>query len=1125
MAAAPQLASQNTAIGLVQAHATEKQREAASGVGKQGTVLGVVFPCMANILGVLLFLRMPWIVGKAGVLASFCLVGCGCMCTFLTALSLSAVATNGKVAGGGAYFLISRSLGPSLGAGVGLCFYFANSIGAAMYIIGTVEAWEVAQPDAQLMTAGDINNIRVTGYVILAFCIAAVAGGMRYVVRLGTTFLFIVFGVILSMYIGCFTGPTSFSDINLPDLAVGVSAEVDSLRDGGWRSQYKGLSMENLRENWASNYDATQHAYPGDTIEYDFVQFLALWFPACTGIMAGANRSADLADAKASIPKGTLFAQLSTSVIYLSFTVIYGMAASRPLLLHDRFFAASSAWPHPAVVIYGVMASTIGAALASLISACRLLNAIAQDGTLPILKVFAAPQGKEPRIALLASAVLTTVAISIGDLNVVAPIITMFFLLCYFCINMACGMLDLTKDPNWRPTFRFYHWFLSLCGMILCVVLMFLISLLNAVLACLLAAAIFLYATKNSNEVNWGDGFQGVKFQYARRFLLSVNPSNHTKNWRPQILVLTGITRNVDQSGNEEGLRIHDTELIQFCSQLKEGKGLTVVGGVISATVQKDGNALADLSEAHVENWNTIVKSDLLEMGVHAFAKVLYTAYRSEGIMNLIQTAGLGAFEPNCVLSAWPFSWVVFPKAVRRFIQTIQVCTVFEKTVLIAKEAYKYPTNRVVLKGVIDVWWVVADGGLMLLLPSLLIRNKVWKNCRVRIYVVVEESAEDDPAVVKREVEAYLLEHRLSFEVHCVTMPKEFFREDAFKDNKRRHTIMSENIIFQDSNAGKSFPGTSFGKSKDKIELLALNSMTWPGPLKGTVGGGDGLIPEAVTAADAFGADADAPDAGSSAQDAAGDGGRPRATSWEGLLFEGSAEGGNGGGPAPPRVPAEEAPANGGLETKPMLEAEAQHRAMPGELDLYVPRATSEPFPTSRPRSPQSRAVGVAMDHVSESSNEVQEHGVTGPSARRAHAVSQGVLGGVVTEERAEDPDGLPVEVAIDEAVDRLSVEPEQERAGAEEDDGGFVSSFALSDERLTSTKPAVEENLKRVKMLNAAIVKQSGKAQLVITNLPDVPSDETGFGYMQLVEHLTADLERVLLVRGASTEVITAFT
>ncbi|CAD7940283.1 unnamed protein product, partial [Amoebophrya sp. A120] len=108
---------------------------------KQGLYLGVIFPCVSNILGVILFLRLPWLMGKAGTWMGTLMVVFSLLVTGITASSLAAVATNGKIQGGGAYFLISRSMGPAIGAAVGLCFFLANSIGAAMYFLGTVEAW------------------------------------------------------------------------------------------------------------------------------------------------------------------------------------------------------------------------------------------------------------------------------------------------------------------------------------------------------------------------------------------------------------------------------------------------------------------------------------------------------------------------------------------------------------------------------------------------------------------------------------------------------------------------------------------------------------------------------------------------------------------------------------------------------------------------------------------------------------------------------------------------------------------------------------------------------------------------------------------------------------------------
>lgn len=281
--------------------------------------------------------------------------------------------------------------------------------------------------------------------------------------------------------------------------------------------------------------------------------------------MAGSNRSADLKDPARSIPMGTLIAWGVTSVIYLSFCFVFGAAGPRRTeeggkqgLVNDPFFAATLAWPQAEIpgedssvdswgnvlVRYGVILSSFGAALQSLISGTKLLNAIASDNTLPILGIFAVP--KENRkfqfisYELIAAACLCTGAICVGSLNVIAPLLTMFFLICYTCINMSCLMSEALDDPNWRPQFKYHHWITSLAGVLLSITLMILISWYSALCALVVVTGIFYYAASHSAQINWGDGLQGVKFHLAKQFLNTVDSAHHTKNWRPQMLVLTG---------------------------------------------------------------------------------------------------------------------------------------------------------------------------------------------------------------------------------------------------------------------------------------------------------------------------------------------------------------------------------------------------------------------------------------------------------------------------------------------------------------------------------------------------------------------------------------------------------
>ena len=166
------------------------------------TLHNVGLPPTVNTLGVLLFLGLPWNLGKAEVLQAFGLVAVCRSCTFINTLSLSAVATHGKLVGGSSYCLISRS--------IGLRFYptsWPNSMGAAMYLMGTVEAWEVAFPDAQLLEAGTVSYVRVTGYLIRAVAFVVVSLGVKFETHAVTGFLIIALLTILCMFLGCLIGP------------------------------------------------------------------------------------------------------------------------------------------------------------------------------------------------------------------------------------------------------------------------------------------------------------------------------------------------------------------------------------------------------------------------------------------------------------------------------------------------------------------------------------------------------------------------------------------------------------------------------------------------------------------------------------------------------------------------------------------------------------------------------------------------------------------------------------------------------------------------------------------------------------------------------------------------------
>ena len=306
-----------------------------------------------------------------------------------------------------------------------------------------------------------------------------------------------------------------------------------------------------------------------------------LYSTRLAGIMAGSNRSGDLADAQKSIPIGTIAAILTTSTVYLTCVLLFAGTVDN-LLLRDKFgqsiggklVVANIAWPNEWVILIGSFLSTLGAGLQSLTGAPRLLQAIAKDSIIPFLAPFArsSPRG-EPTRALLLTLCICQCGILLGNVDYLAPLLSMFFLMCYGFVNLACAVQTLLRTPNWRPRFKYYHWSLSCLGLFLCIAVMFMTSWYYALVAMGMAGCIYKYIEFRGAEKEWGDGIRGLALSAARYSLLRLEEGPpHTKNWRPQILLLVKMT---------DDLVPKYRKLFAFVSQLKASKGLTVAVGCI----------------------------------------------------------------------------------------------------------------------------------------------------------------------------------------------------------------------------------------------------------------------------------------------------------------------------------------------------------------------------------------------------------------------------------------------------------------------------------------------------------------------------------------------------------------
>uniref|UniRef100_A0A3Q2DLS3 Solute carrier family 12 member 3 n=1 Tax=Cyprinodon variegatus TaxID=28743 RepID=A0A3Q2DLS3_CYPVA len=747
--------------------------------------------CMLNIWGVILYLRLSWITAQAGIGLTWVIILVSSMITGITGLSTSAIATNGKVKGGGTYFLISRSLGPELGGSIGLIFAFANAVAVAMHTVGFAETVVDLMREHGAVMVDRTNDIRIIGIITVTCLLGISMAGMAWESKAQILFFLVIMVSFASYIVGTIIPP---------------SLEKQAK---GFFSYKAAIFATNFVPNWRGP-------------EGTFFGMFSIFFPSATGILAGANISGDL---RATLGLSKIGISASCVNFYSGSCVVRDasgslndtLASSTPMEscvglscqygwdfsecinnktctygLSNYYQTLSMVSAFAPLITAGIFGATLSSALACLVSAPKVFQCLCKDHLYPLIGFFGKGYGKnqEPLRAYLLTYIIASCFIIIAELNAIAPIISNFYLCSYSLINFSCFHASITNSPGWRPSFRFYNKWLSLLCAVICVVIMFLLTWWAALIAIGVVIFFLGYTLYKKPDVNWGSSVQASSYNLALNQCVGLNlVEDHVKNYRPQCLVLTGPPSS-------------RPALLDLVNCFTKNLSLMMCGNVV--TTGSSPSVLEKASSNRHVSW-------LNQRKIRSFYRGVVASDFRCGVNMLLQGAGLGRIKPNVLLMGFKKDWrsdstlaannyieilhdafdLQYGVCVLRMKEGLDVSNPPQSHASITVELEPQPTTvfqKKQGKRTIDVYWLSDDGGLTLLLPYLLTRRKRWARCKVRVFVGGEIDKKD-------EVLSLIKKFRLGFQ-DVEVLPDIYENPQPVKGTWRRSEILTANISF-----------------------------------------------------------------------------------------------------------------------------------------------------------------------------------------------------------------------------------------------------------------------------------------------------------------------------------------
>ena len=648
-----------------------------------GTFKGVFTPSILTILGVIMYLRFGWVLGNVGLGGTLLIVTLATSITFLTGLSLSALATNMRVRGGGAYYIISRSLGVEVGAAVGLPLFFAQALGISFYVAGFSEAFCEVVPGIDPRLVGVATLLVLTA---VAYFSADLALRTQFLV------MALIFVSLVSFFLG-----------GEPGTEIPVASSIPAPKP--------------------------------------FWIVFAVFFPAVTGIEAGIAMSGDLKDPARSLPRGTIGAVLTGYAVYMTIPLFLSFViADTRVLRHESMTMVMqhvSRWGKP--IMLGVWAASLSSAMGALLGAPRTLQALARDRVIPRVFGRGFGRGNDPRIATATSFLVGLAGILLGDLDMIAPVLSMFFLTSYGLLNISAGLEELTGPPSWRPLFR-VPWVVSLIGAFGCFASMLMINAGATFVAAFVALCVYLFMEHRQLQAWWGDMRSGLSMLVARHAIHAlVKRKPDERTWKPNILVLSGSPTS-------------RWYLIELASAISQQRGFLTVAAVLPG----------DTPAERRESIAATLTEYLDKRQVECVVKVFTAPTPLEGAQTLARAYGYGPIAPNTLLlgvSQRPENYAEFAKL-------MMAASDMRQNVVIVRE--KDTSTELSKASRIDVWWrgKHKNLGLMLALAHLLKQRSDRGAMRVVLKTVVRDVSERGDAL--KRLRQFIAEVRVEAEAEVV---------------------------------------------------------------------------------------------------------------------------------------------------------------------------------------------------------------------------------------------------------------------------------------------------------------------------------------------------------------------